>query len=446
VRFLGCKEKLLGNIKELVHFVINESDLKRRVAERLRANSSPLQINKGIVVIAMGKGAASMAEGAIEVLGDKVLGGVVALPHNVKADKGRLSPLEVMEGGHPLPDESSLRAADAVIEWAKNSRNAGGLLALISGGGSAVVEKPLEPLTLDDIIVTNKELLNCGASIREVNTVRKHLSAIKGGRLASIAYPSPILGLYASDVPGDKLEDIASGPTVPDSTTYKDAISVLELYDIKDRVPKSVIELLERGVKGEIEETPKPGSPIFRNVRNDLIARNLDVLNSIERLLKNKGYNVLKLTSRLEGESKEVAKVLASIALESLKEGVPLSPPLALVLGGETSVTVRGSGRGGRNQELVVAWANRMYYWEGGLENTAILAVDTDGIDGVTDAAGAYMFPSDIATAKSLNLDPNDYLRNNDTYNFLKKLDRLIVTGPTGSNLNSVIVVLIDKC
>ncbi len=444
VMSMACK-KLLEEIEDLVSKIVEASNLERRVQERLSKDIKPIDPKKGVIVVSLGKGAVSMAKGALNILGERVIGGVVAVPYSTNT-KEELGPLEVVRGSHPIPDERSVRAAEKVIEWAKEAKNSGGLLALISGGGSATVEMPLEPLTIDDIKELNKLLLLSGASIREINTVRKHVSRIKGGRLAYIAHPAKILGLYASDVPGDRIEDIASGPTAPDPTTFLDAINVLKSYNIFNRVPKNVVEVLNRGVKGEIEETPKPGNSIFSNVRNEVVARNLDVLNYIERELKERGYRVLKLTSRVEGESSEVGKVLASIALESLDTGIPYPPPFALVVGGETNVTVKGKGVGGRNQELVLAWALRARYWAGDLDNVALIAVDTDGIDGFTDAAGGFMFPSDIGRARSLGLDPEEYLRNNDSYTFLKKINRLIVTGPTGSNLNSVIVMLVDRC
>ena len=444
--FLSCRERLVEEVNDLVNIIIRKSNLEERVRDFLRGQRDPLEVDKGVVIVALGKASVAMARGALSVMGERVVGGVVAVPSGAKYNKGELSPLEVVEGSHPTPDERSVKAAEAVMEWAQRSKGVGGLLALVSGGGSAIVEKPMSPLTVDDIVSVNKELLSCGASIREINTVRKHLSMIKGGRLAAIAYPAPLLGLYASDVPGDKLEDIASGPTVPDPTTYDDALRVLEMYDIKDKVPEKVVEVLERGRRGEIDETPKPGDPIFKNVKNVIVAKNLDILNDVEKHLVKKGYKVLKLTSRLEGESREVAKVLASIALEAYKSGVPDSPPLAVILGGETSVTVKGRGKGGRNQELVLSWATRVNFWEGELDDMVIMAMDTDGIDGASDAAGGYLFPSDIGRSKTLGLDPNEFLRNNDSYTFLKRLGRLIVTGPTGSNLNSIVVVLIGKC
>ncbi len=444
MRFLTCK-KLLDEIKKLVDIIIISSNLEKKVKKRISKGLRPLDPKKGIVVISIGKAATSMARGALEVLGEKVVGGVVATPYTTTI-KERLEPLEIIKGSHPIPDEHSVDAAQRVIEWSKEAKNAGGLLALISGGGSATVEMPLEPLTIDDIKELNKVLLVSGASIREINTVRKHISKIKGGRLVSLASPASILGLYASDVPGDKVEDIASGPTAPDPTTFLDALNVLKSYNIDDKVPKNVIKLLEMGLEGKIRETPKPENSIFKRVKNEVIAKNLDVLNSLEETLVKKGYNTIKLTSRIEGESREVAKVLSSLALESLENGIPYPPPFALILGGETSVTIRGKGIGGRNQELVLAWALRAHYWAGDIDNTVILAVDTDGIDGFTDAAGAYMFPSDIGMARTLGLNPEEYLNNNNSYNLLKKIKRLVVTGPTGSNLNSVIVMLVGKC
>ncbi|MEB3766013.1 MAG: DUF4147 domain-containing protein, partial [Desulfurococcales archaeon] len=289
-------------------------------------------------------------------------------------------------------------------------------------------------------------LLNSGMSILEINTVRKHLSRIKGGRLAETLYPARTYGLYASDVPGDRLDLIASGPTVPDPSTYHDAISIIKTYDVEDQLPRAVLRILEKGAKGELPETPKPGDKVFENVVNKLTATNIDVLQRLEESLRSKGYNTLVLTSRVSGESRDVAKVLASIALESYMRGVPIPSPAAIIIGGETSVTVRGSGRGGRNMELALWFAREIDFWMGGeLEDAVIgiVSMDTDGIDGVTDAAGAIAYNGLLRKARRLGIDYDGLLGSNDSYRLAGELGVLVKTGPTGSNLNSVSVVLV---
>ncbi|MCE4621088.1 MAG: glycerate kinase [Desulfurococcales archaeon] len=431
---------IIDRLHELIPVIVKSSDLSVKVKAALSRDLTPLEPGKGVVLIAMGKGAPAMARGAIEVLGEKIVGGMVATAPGI--DVSGIEGLEVILGGHPIPNEGSLRAGEAALEWARQARGAGGLLVLVSGGGSALVEAPLGGLSLEDITRATKTLLESGASIDEINAVRKHVSRVKGGRLAAEAHPAPLLGLYASDVPGDRLDAIASGPTTPDPTTYKDALGVLEFYGIRGLMPSKVVDILERGARGELPETPKPGDRVFANVRNELVAANIDVLQAIAGHLEAQGYKTLILTSRLEGESKDVARALASIALEALGRGIPERPPLAVIAGGETTVKVRGKGRGGRNTELALAWAIRMSYWGARCE-AGLLAMDTDGIDGVTDAAGAVVAPEDARRARAMGLDPLSFLADNDSYTILSKLGRLIKTGPTGSNLNSVIVMLV---
>ena len=390
------------------------------------------------VVIAMGKGSIQMALGALNVL--EVDGGVIVTPRGT----GRpVDGLEVIESSHPLPDESSLKAGEAVLEWARVAGRLGRLLVLVSGGASALVEKPIDPLTIDDVREATRLLLGCGASIHEINSVRKHLSLVKGGRLATTAYPAEVRGLYASDVPGDRLDVIGSGPTVADPTTYCEALEVTRRYGVYERLPERVSRVLEDGCRGLREETPKPGSQLLSRTVNELVATNIDVLRGLEVKLRSMGFNTLILTSRLEGESREVGRALASITMEVIERGVPLQPPAAVLAGGETTVRVRGRGRGGRNMELAFSWALSMRYW-GYRGEAAILSMDTDGIDGFTDAAGAILVPGLVEELISMGVDPYRVLEDNDTYTAIGRVGGLIVTGPTGSNLNSIQVILVS--
>jgi glycerate 2-kinase len=432
----GLCGRVRGILSELASVAINASRLEPRVHEALKCRS----IEGPIYIAALGKGAPAMARGALQAL-SRVEGGVVATLKGV--DVSGLDGLEVIYGEHPVPGPGSLKAGEALLEWARTaSRSGGTLLALVSGGGSAIAEVPLEGLGLEDLAEATRLLLASGATIDEINAVRKHLSRIKGGRLAEAARPAGVLGLYASDVPGDRLDSIASGPTVPDPTTYADALRVIDFYGLRDRMPGTVVRILEAGARGELPETPKPGSPVFDGVENSLVAANINVLEAMGDYLASRGFKVLKLTSRLEGESREVARVLASIALEAMDRGIPAEPPMAVLAGGETTVTVRGGGRGGRNQELALAWAWRMHYW-GSTCEAGLLAMDTDGVDGVTDAAGAIVTPLDAARAREIGMDPLDYLARNDSYTLLSRLGALIKTGPTGSNLNSVVALIV---
>lgn len=427
-------------LSRLAHIVVEASRLEEPTREAVASSG----LEGRPVLVAFGKGACSMARGALEAL-EAVEGGVVVVPMGTPCS---LPGLETLESTHPLPSERSVRAAEAVLEWARTARSTGRpLLALISGGGSALVEKPVGGVPLEDLVEANRVLLRSGLSILEINTIRKHLSLVKGGRLAVAASPARVLGVYASDVPGDRLDLIASGPTVPDPSTFEDALSIVRTYGLESSLPESIIRALERGARGEIPETPKPGDPVFRSVENRLCASNMTVLARLSRVLRESlGYETLILTSRVEGESREVGKALASIALEALERGVPAPPPLALLVGGETSVTVRNpKGRGGRNMELALSTAARIDYWRPDLEpgRISVLSMDTDGIDGNTDAAGAIAYNGITRVARKMGVDPLEALEENNTYELFNRLGLLLRTGPTGSNLNSVTIVLV---
>ena len=429
---------LKERLRELVPVIVDASDLHLLTSHALRDDKPDASI-----LIAFGKASVPMARAAVELLGDRVEGGVVVIPKWRSAEK--ISGLEVIQASHPIPDEDSLRAGEAVVEWARSSAGKG-LIVLVSGGGSALVEKPQPGLTIDDIVEATRQRRDSGANIHEINTVRKHLSLVKGGWLAKHASPGPVYGFYASDVPGDRLESIASGPTVPDPTTYGDALRVVDKYGLRDKMPERVIEVLEEGLRGLRPETPKPGDAVFGNVSNRLVASNLDVLRRLASFLEGQGYNAIILTSRLDGESREAGRILASIALEAYERGIPVETPAALILGGETTVTVRNpGGKGGRNQELALAWLVSVDYWLGGDRVMGLLAMDTDGIDGNSDAAGAIVVSGDTGELRLKGLDPGEYLDSNNSYEALKAIDGLIVTGPLDSNLNSVVVVLVEK-
>ncbi|MEB3789145.1 MAG: glycerate kinase [Desulfurococcales archaeon] len=432
---------MAGNLINILNEVVEEIVEYSRLEDSTRRAVEALEV-RNAHIIAFGKGAISMARGALEAL-SRVEGGLVIVPEYME---GRVDGLETLKSTHPLPSEKSLKAGEAVLEYADSLGRDDNVLVLVSGGGSALVESPLEGLSLEDIIEANRILLNSGMSILEINTVRKHLSRIKGGRLAEALYPARTYGLYASDVPGDRLDLIASGPTVPDPSTYHDAVSIIKTYNVENQLPRAVLGILEKGARGELPETPKPGDKIFENVVNKLTAANIDVLKRLEDSLKRRGYNTLVLTSRVSGESRDVAKVLASIALESYMRGVPIPGPAAIIIGGETSVTVRGSGRGGRNMELALWFAREIDYWMGDeLEDAVIgiVSMDTDGIDGITDAAGAIAYNGLLRRARKLGIDYDGLLGSNDSYRLAGELGVLVKTGPTGSNLNSVSVVLV---
>ncbi len=335
----------------------------------------------------------------------------------------------MIEAGHPVPDQSSVRGAQAVADLARQATARDLVLCLLSGGGSALLTLPVPGLTLADLQALTDALLRSGATINELNTVRKHWSRIKGGRLAHLVAPATLVTLVLSDVVGDPLDVIASGPTVPDPSTVADAQAVLERYGIWT------------GRAVPFQETPKPGDPAFERVQHVIVGSNrLAAVAAVEQA-RRLGFGALLLSTYVEGEAREVARVAAALAKGMRGHGDPLSPPACLVWGGETTVTIRGAGKGGRNQELALAAALALDGWPGVL----VMALATDGTDGPTDAAGAIATGETVARARALGLDPQAALDVNDSYPFFDALDDLILTGPTGTNVNDLLFVLVGE-
>ena len=396
---------------------------------KLRVDGFEVDVSEGAYVVAVGKAGGYMAETLEEILGDAVRGGVATIPKHAPAPKlRRITPVVA---GHPIPDEGSLEAGRLALRAAEKARESRvPLIVLLSGGGSAMAEHLPPGLPLEDLRVVTELLLKCGASIDEINAVRKHLSLIKGGRLAAAASPSPVLTLILSDVVGDRLDTVASGPTVPDPTTYEDALRVLQRYDLLAVAPRSVAELLAKGRSGDFPETPKPGE--LSNSFPVVIGNNMTALRAMKEFSEKLGLNAIILTSMLQGEAREAAKTLAAITLEARRSGSPIDPPAAILCGGETTVTVKGQGKGGRNQEFALAAAISI----AGEEGVAIAAMGSDGIDGPTEVAGAVVDGRTFHVARRLGIDPLTYLRENDSYTFFKLVGGHIVTGPTGTNVN----------
>ncbi len=337
---------------------------------------------KHLYVIGMGKAAASMAKAVEDILGDRIAGGIVNVKygHTVPLKKIRIN-----EAGHPVPDESGMEGTQEIIELLSKTSEEDLIICLISGGGSALLPLPAEGLSLEDKQSLTKSLLECGATIHEINALRKQLSRVKGGRLAKLAHPSTLISLILSDVIGDNLDVIASGPTVPDTHRFADCMQILEKHGLKSKLPQRVVEYIERGCRGEIEETPKPSDPIFRRTQNAIVGSNILAVQAAKEKAVQLGYNSLVLSTYIHGETEEVAKVHTAIAKEILTSGNPVPTPACIISGGETTVTIHGKGKGGRNQEFVLAAAIDIE----GLENVVILSGGTDGNDGPTDAAGA---------------------------------------------------------
>ena len=345
--------------------------------------------------------------------------------------------IKVVEAGHPIPDASGEKAAREILRLAKSLGPDDLLLALLSGGGSALLSFPVDGITMDDLKATTKELLRSGAPIQDMNTVRKHLSAIQGGRLAA-ATKARVLALVVSDVTGDDPTHIASGPCSPDPTTYRDAIDVLACYSVK--APKNVVDLLERGARGELPESPKPGDKVFARVEDRVIATAQQSLQAAARFFQGHGIIPAILGDSVTGEASEVAKVYGALARQVKQHGEPFKPPVALISGGECTVTVRGKGRGGRCSEFLLALAMDL----AALLDVHALAADTDGIDGSEDNAGAYLAPDSLPRAESTGLSAKRLAANNDSYSFFSVLGDLVVTGPTRTNVNDYRVILIQ--
>jgi hydroxypyruvate reductase len=353
---------------------------------------------------------------------------------------GHALPLEHIrwvEAAHPVPDEAGEEAAREMLNSARAIKPADLLLMLVSGGGSALLSLPAEGIPIADLARVTRDLLRSGATIQEINTVRKHLSQIQGGRLAA-ACKAPVLSLIISDVTGDDPTHIASGPCAPDPTTFQDAVDVLNRFDVK--APRSVLKHLIAGLRGEREETPKPGSSVFREVENRVIASARGSLEAAARHFRENGVEAVILSDSITGEAREVAKVMAAIASEARAHGSPFKPPVALLSGGECTVTVRGpSGRGGRCAEFLLALGIEL----AGVKDVHALAADTDGIDGSESNAGAFLAPDSLARAQGAGIDARKLLAQNDSYGFFSSIGDLLVTGPTRTNVNDYRAILI---
>jgi hydroxypyruvate reductase len=387
-----------------------------------------------IYVVGAGKAGASMARAAERVLGRRIARGLVNVKYGHIAGLRRI---ELHECGHPVPDQRGVEGARRIAEIAAGAGPEDLVLCLISGGASALLPLPADPIALHEKQEVTKLLLACGASIHEINAVRKHISQIKGGQLARWAHPAQVLSLLLSDVIGDDLDVIGSGPTAPDASTFALARAVFEKYGIFERVPASVRERIEHGCHGRIPETPKQGEAIFTRVRNVVIGSNRLAVDAAAAHARQLGFRTLVLSTFVEGETREIARMHAAIAKEIVHAGRPLKPPACVITGGETTVTLRGDGLGGRNQEFVLSAAIDI----SGLPNVVVLSAGTDGSDGPTNAAGA------IADGRTLARNPRapEFLARNDSYRYFEGLGDLLVTGPTNTNVMDVRLILVGE-
>jgi hydroxypyruvate reductase len=382
------------------------------------------------VIVGAGKASGAMAR-ALEDAWDGPLEGLVVTRYGYRVPTTRL---EVVEAAHPVPDAAGRKAAERIFALVQGLSEDDLVLCLISGGGSALLALPPDGLTLEDKQAINKALLKSGATISEMNIVRKHLSAIKGGRLAAAAAPARVVALMISDVPGDDPSIIASGPTVADPSTNQDALAIIDKYGID--VPKAVRERLSHA-----DETPKPGDPRLKRVENIMIATPQASLEAAAEMARKAGVTPVILGDSIEGESRDVALVHAGIARQCAMRGQPEVPPCVLISGGETTITLKGKGKGGRNTEFLLALAIALDR----LPNVYALAGDTDGIDGSEDNAGALIYPDTLARAAEAGINAKAMLADNDPWTFFEAIGDLLVTGPTLTNVNDFRAVLIDK-
>lgn len=404
---------------------------------KLQIRDIPAAFPSKIRVIAAGKASAPMLTAALNILGKRVVSGILVAPRNsnLKSTDKRIA---IFHSSHPLPDEEGIRASRRVLTSINQMHANELLLCLISGGASAMLPAPVAAITLQDKRTVTQQLIQSRASIHQINTVRRHLSELKGGRLVEHCKAGTIISLIISDVSGNVLSDIASGLTAPDPSTFRDAINVLKQFNLWDSTPQRVRDHLEHGLKGNITETPKPDNRIFRKVHNFVVADNRTACEAASKALQRSHIPTTIMTSSLDMEARSLGKLLASAARDSEQFGQPLKSPSALVFGGETTVEVKGIGKGGRNQETVLSTVERIE----GLNGVAIAALGTDGVDGNSPAAGAVVDSQSVVRAKRMHLRVSDFAERNDSYNFFRKLGDNIVTGRTGTNVGDLYLLV----
>jgi hydroxypyruvate reductase len=394
-----------------------------------------------VFLVGVGKACVPMGLAVVEIINEHLSEGILITKEgHLFTDKDQFpSKLAIFEASHPLPDKRSVNATHKIINLLNRTQGDDLVICLISGGGSALLTAPTADMSLNDLRTLTSILLASGATINEINCLRKHLSLIKGGNLAGHATPAFLSTLILSDVVGDPLDVIASGPTVPDRSTYRDALQVLNKYRIYDEIPSKIINHLQRGLAGEIPETPKPHHQAFNKTQNYIIGNNYLAAQAAIYQAQAEGYNTLLLTTFLQGEAREAGQFISSLARQIAKTDQPVPRPACVVIGGETTVTIRGEGSGGRNQELALSTVGNLST----IPNITLVTFATDGGDGPTDAAGAVVTNASLNRAASLGLDPDKYLDKNDSYNFFESLGDLIKTGPTQTNVNDLIFLFL---
>ena len=440
-------EKLRKDARELFDQAIKEADPRKCVLEHLDLKGERLRVGgesfnlsdfESVYVVAFGKAASAMAAALEELLGERITEGIVV--SNVRSGRA-FRKMDFHLSSHPVPDEKSVEAAKKVVSLLEKSGEKDLVIFLISGGGSSILAMPSKGLTIEDKRAATQRLMLCGVDTYGLNTVRKKMSQIKGGGLLKKALPSQVITLILSDVVGDRLEFIASGPTVPDTTTYQDAWRVIEALELEHKIPPRVVVHLEKGRKKSVSPTMDREQYERSGATTIVVGNNHKAIVSMEKMAEKMGYNTLFLSSQISGEAREVAKVLAGISFDIKRFGRPVKKPACILFGGETTVNVMGRGRGGRNTETALSFCFEIT----GSKGIVGLFAGTDGIDGPTDAAGAICDGQSRLVARSMGISARDHLADNDSYSFFGTLGDLIKTGNTGTNVMDVGVVLIAE-
>jgi hydroxypyruvate reductase len=448
-----------NHLESMFRAAVERVDPYRMARERVRVSGdgltiagdgAPLTVDlrefDRVVVIGAGKASAPMARAVGEAFGERITESLVVVKYgHTDEARGPFSHVRIVEAAHPVPDEAGAAAARDMLRIAESCDERTLVLVLVSGGGSALLASPAAGLSLEDKKETTRLLLSCGADIKEINCVRKHLSSVKGGRLAAALAPARVVSLILSDVVGDRLDSIASGPCAPDLMSWADAKAAVDKYALYERLPASVRKALDAGIAGSVPDTPKPGDPVFDRVTNVLLGTNYSAMMAAEAEARRLGYRTLALSSMISGEAREIAKFYAGIALDQKKRNVLGQGPLVVMAGGETTVTIRGGGKGGRNQEMALAFLVELSRVDqADAEGIRFLASSTDGNDGPTDAAGAFASLELLEAARAKGLLMEAALADNDSYAFFDAIDGLLRSGPTNTNVCDIQFVLVE--
>lgn len=434
----SIRQDILEAVEKAVREVLPHNALKKyvkRARNLLIVNKVryDLKYFNKVMVLGAGKASIGMAECIEKILYDKIDSGLIVAPREM-VSKARLEKIEVLPSTHPIPSMLGVRASERLLEYVSSADSETLVIFLLSGGASALIPFPAPPLSLEDKAQTTKLLLNSGATIDEINTVRRHLSEIKGGRLVKKLDNARIISLIISDVVGDKLEAIGSGPTAPDPTTFKDAYAVLKRYNLWDKISENVRKRIQDGLNGVVDENPKPGDPIFNRVQNVIIANVSGACEAARRHLLQRNYPVRVLTRYMEGEASEIGRFVASI----MREYASRRKKATIICGGETTVRVRGHGIGGRNQELALSASINI----SNLLYSCLVSIGTDGVDGPTNVAGAIVDNETYKEAVDKEANPVSYLEDNNSYEFFKRVGGHVITEPTGTNVGDIVIAV----